>query len=134
MDKEIFDKILESETVKLARSGNYKFHFIHEGFRCSTFCENWPHDWLCKTRLAQAGFFYTGLIDAVMCYFCEIILFKWEFGDQPILEHYKYSPKCLFLFDPERCSNEASIYGSDELNVLLRSLPTGDQGYDEVDG
>lgn len=82
--------------------------------------------------LAQADLFYTDVSDAVMCTFCDILLYKWEFGDQPIIEHYKYSPKCSFLLDPKKCLNVTDIHGDDELELLLRILPI-DEGFDEVD-
>lgn len=128
MDKVVIDSILER--VKCIK----KNFLPKESCRLSTFSKGWPHDWLCKYKLAEAGLFYTGVSDAVMCAFSDIILYKWEFGDQPIIEHYKYSRKCLFLFDPKKCLNVADVnLRNEELETLLENMRIS-EGYDEVDG
>ena len=61
-----------------------------------------------KHQFAKAGFFfYSGLGDKVVCFFCDLKLYNWEKTDDPWVEHYKNSPNCLFLklvgFKTENC-------------------------------
>ena len=47
--------------------------------------------------LAEAGFFYTGASDRVICFYCNGGLQNWEPRDFPFEEHAKYYPDCGFL-------------------------------------
>lgn len=70
--------------------------FRLETERLKTF-ENWPLDWLDRNSLAATGMFYTGVQDHTKCYFCEVIIGKWDHGDDPVQEHLKWSPNCPLL-------------------------------------
>jgi baculoviral IAP repeat-containing protein 7/8 len=48
-------------------------------------------------ELADAGFFYTGMADRVICFCCGLGLCKWEEEDQPWEEHVKHKPDCEFV-------------------------------------
>ena len=47
--------------------------------------------------LAEAGFFYTGAGDQVICFYCNGGLQNWDPRDAPFEEHAKYYPDCGFL-------------------------------------
>ncbi len=47
--------------------------------------------------LSEAGFYYTGFNDMVKCFHCSIPVCEWAEGDDPLIDHAKYSPKCIFL-------------------------------------
>jgi len=50
-----------------------------------------------KYKLAESGFKYISVDDAVECHWCSIILHAFEFGDDIFLEHTRFSPKCIFV-------------------------------------
>ena len=67
--------------------------------RLSTFFERfWPvslnQD---NFKMAEAGFFYSGFGDIVICAFCGLTLNKWLPNDDPITEHRKFNQDCKFL-------------------------------------
>ncbi|KAK3585125.1 hypothetical protein CHS0354_034255 [Potamilus streckersoni] len=65
-----------------------------------------------RQTFAHLGFFYKGQSDRVCCYECGITLSNWRKGDDPLLEHIRYSPECRHLatvIDPvflASCKNE----------------------------
>ena len=52
---------------------------------------------------AEAGFFYTGSRDKVLCFFCGLGLHQWERYESPSVQHHMHAPHCLYLgmTDPE---------------------------------
>ena len=67
--------------------------------RLSTFFERfWPvslnQD---NFKMAEAGFFYSGFGDIVICAFCGLSLNKWLPNDDPITEHRKFNQDCKFV-------------------------------------
>lgn len=50
--------------------------------------------------LAKAGFFFTRSEDIVRCAFCDVEVGRWEEGDDPVVEHRKWSKNCPFLSHP----------------------------------
>ncbi|XP_050413935.1 baculoviral IAP repeat-containing protein 3 [Patella vulgata] len=60
-------------------------------------CESVFLQSISSLALAKAGFYYTGPGDMVRCFFCGIELTDWERYDIPVGEHYRWSPRCLFL-------------------------------------
>lgn len=67
-----------------------------EAERLKTFT-GWPLDFMDKNVLAQTGMYYLGINDNVKCYFCEVEIGKWEFTDNPVTEHIRWSPNCPLL-------------------------------------
>lgn len=106
---------------------------LKESERVRTFSFGWPHksDIINIEELAQAGFYYTYDHDQVACVFCDILLHTWESNDIPIIEHYKYSPRCLMLTNLKCTKNVSDIRGEKQLDNILSALPV--RGYDEVD-
>jgi len=50
-----------------------------------------------KYKLAESGFHYTNVDDAVQCHYCSIILHGFEIGDDIYVEHCRHSPRCIFV-------------------------------------
>ncbi|KAI9719728.1 MAG: hypothetical protein M1812_003216 [Candelaria pacifica] len=73
--------------------------------RRATFMDKWPHDgkrgWTCKTeKMVDAGWYYcptTESDDFVTCAYCNLSLDGWEPKDNPLDEHHRRSPECLFF-------------------------------------
>ncbi|XP_055327813.1 baculoviral IAP repeat-containing protein 2-like isoform X1 [Paramacrobiotus metropolitanus] len=61
--------------------------------RCNTFL-TWPRDSpLNPQNLAASGLFYTGHNDRVQCFYCGQKIERWTVQDNPLDEHYKWSPE-----------------------------------------
>ncbi|NXX84361.1 XIAP ligase, partial [Urocolius indicus] len=74
--------------------------------------QNWPlNDQLPAKELANAGFYYTGIGDQVVCFCCGGKLSKWEPGDRAWSEHKRHFPKCFF------------VLGRDVGNVPTETIP-----------
>lgn len=59
--------------------------------------KNWPVTYIKPARLAAAGFYFTGKGDLVKCFYCHLELYKWIEGDNPIINHRRFSPTCRFI-------------------------------------
>ncbi|XP_069044116.1 baculoviral IAP repeat-containing protein 1-like isoform X1 [Lepisosteus oculatus] len=58
----------------------------------------WPSDSAAvPSKLAKAGFFYTGVKDHVQCFSCGGRLGDWEVASDPWREHAKWFPECDYL-------------------------------------
>jgi len=79
--------------------------FFHYESRLSSFFPEgnevgvrWPiSDKVPPEKMAEAGFFYPGHADKVLCFYCDGGLLDWEAGDDPWLEHAKWWPKCEYV-------------------------------------
>lgn len=80
----------------------------------------WPHDFIQPRILAKTGFYSVGRDDAVKCYFCKVLLKKWEVGDKEVDEHKRWSPNCPLL--KRRQTNNKPIEPIHELDQLLPPL------------
>lgn len=67
-----------------------------ESIRLESF-ENWPVPYMKPDKLAAAGFYYTGELDIVKCFECGTETYKWQEGDEPMVDHKRQSPTCKFL-------------------------------------
>lgn len=66
--------------------------------RVASFRDRWPPGLNQKPHhLAEAGFFYYGVGDQVLCFFCDGGMHKWDPSDQPWIEHAKWFPECGYL-------------------------------------
>ncbi|KAL1782848.1 neuronal apoptosis inhibitory 5 [Sigmodon hispidus] len=71
--------------------------FANEDLRRETF-KDWPQESpVAVEALVRAGLFYTGKNDIVRCFFCGGCLCTWEEGDDPLKEHTKFFPNCVFI-------------------------------------
>lgn len=60
--------------------------------------QTWPDNKLpTKFALLEAGFFFQGVGDKTMCYYCGGGLCAWKKDDDPWIEHAKYFSSCPFL-------------------------------------
>lgn len=81
--------------------------------RLSTF-RTWDTKYQCKSELSIAGFYYAGIADVVICFYCGGSVGNWEIDDDPWEEHKRHFPNCFFLKIGER-DNSANI-----VNVIHR--------------
>ena len=58
---------------------------------------NWPYLTQRPDALSDAGFFYFGKGDHVMCFHCGNGLRNWLVGENPWIEHARYYPHCQFV-------------------------------------
>lgn len=96
---------------------------IDEKIRLLSYSSEWKGKYQNVETLAKSGLYYTGTRDQVACVFCNINLIAWEPNDDPIYEHYKYSPNCTFLSNPFETSNVIDGNKKD-LEKLLSVLDT----------
>ena len=68
---------------------------------------NWPKNHPMRPEsLAGAGFYYTGFLDKVRCFCCDLTLHQWKVFDCTLEQHKKYSKgDCNFLkiYFPSKC-------------------------------
>ena len=67
---------------------------LHE--RLQTF-EGWTLNFISADSMAAAGFYYTQVGDRVRCAFCDYEVGNWIEGDDPMLDHRRWSPFCSFI-------------------------------------
>lgn len=74
-----------------------KIDYSIQDNRIKTF-KNWPTSVEQKPDdLSEAGFYYSGFDDCVVCFNCFVSIRQWEKSDNAWEEHYKYSPTCSYL-------------------------------------
>jgi hypothetical protein len=78
-------------------------HFRFEIARRSSF-QNWPVSFIDPASLAAAGLYYTGEMDIVRCFECQLEISEWSESHTPMLIHKMYSPHCKFVRN-EHCNN-----------------------------
>ena len=85
----------------------FQWKMKQEAYRLATFDCNWPHRGaLSKERVANAGLYYRGPKDKVICPFCKLYIEHWEEGDDPLAEHKKLTQiGCPFLSNREGSGN-----------------------------
>lgn len=92
-------------------------HLNNELERLKTFDNtNWQCEFMDKIILAKIGMYYYGESDKVKCYFCDVIIGRWELDDHPITEHIRWSPNCPLL--KRRTTNNQPI-DDESLDRLL---------------
>ncbi|OQR69896.1 baculoviral IAP repeat-containing protein 2-like [Tropilaelaps mercedesae] len=75
-------------------------NMVSQSSRLATFTtlNKWPESVRVKPEdLVEAGFFYLGMHDYTKCFHCDGGLCNWEDGDDPWVEHARWSPKCQFV-------------------------------------
>ncbi|XP_041364744.1 baculoviral IAP repeat-containing protein 2-like isoform X2 [Gigantopelta aegis] len=70
--------------------------FEDEDDRKKTF-EYWPCLPQTEEQLVEAGFYFTGISDKVVCFACGFGLRKWRPSAEPWVEHARHSPDCQFV-------------------------------------
>lgn len=84
----------KSSTIS-SETSNYDFT-IYEN-RLRTFNDDWKLEFITPEKMATAGFCYSGEKDRVRCTYCSKEFDNWQHGDDPQIEHRKYSPHCPFF-------------------------------------
>ncbi|VDI46012.1 Hypothetical predicted protein [Mytilus galloprovincialis] len=79
-----------------------------EGARFSTFSSFPDIPGIYATRLAEAGFFYSGYDDEVICHSCGVKHKNWKRYDVPFNIHKHISPNCTFLLDKKTVRDETT--------------------------
>ncbi|CAC5393831.1 BIRC7_8 [Mytilus coruscus] len=97
---------------KLQISENMKF----EGARFASFSTFPDIPGIYVTRLAAAGFYYTGTGDEVMCHSCGAIYKNWKRNDSVVDIHKRISPHCSFLLD--KIDKEKENQGARGSNII----------------
>lgn len=93
LDKKPYDPTLT--TKKVSDDVDYT-DYRYEIARLDSFGD-WPVSFVDPKKLAAAGFFYTKKGDGVRCFACLIILSGWVDGDDPMVEHQRWSGRCRFV-------------------------------------
>lgn len=90
----------------------------YEVARLASF-KDWPN-WseIQTSRLAKAGFFYSGIQDETICFSCHGHINRWEKRDNPNVEHRKFFPNCSYLKEQDTCKKR------DNPNVEYRKSNT----------
>lgn len=67
--------------------------------RIISFKKSFPKRGITAYEFADAGFFYSGIKDNTICFFCGVGLQGWENTDNPLKQHAKFSPHCAYILD-----------------------------------
>ncbi|XP_040584784.1 baculoviral IAP repeat-containing protein 1a [Mesocricetus auratus] len=71
--------------------------FANEELRLDTF-KDWPQESpVAVEAMVRAGLFYTGIRDVVQCFSCGGFMEQWKEGDDPLEDHTRFYPNCVFL-------------------------------------
>jgi hypothetical protein len=62
--------------------------------------------------LVRAGFFFTGTQNIVTCFYCNGSLHKWGANDNPMIEHARWFPHCIYA--KHLCGNH--LYGKIQMS------------------
>lgn len=57
----------------------------------------WNVRFIEPVKLAKAGFYFTHKDDRVKCPFCNIEIYQWKQGDDPLRDHKTWSPACRYI-------------------------------------
>lgn len=94
LDKKLYDLGTSNSTTVPDDVDYTDYRF--EVARLDSFSD-WPVPFVDPKKLAAAGFFYTKKGDGVRCFVCSIILSGWVDGDDPMVEHQRWSGRCRFV-------------------------------------
>lgn len=61
--------------------------------------KSWPKPFINPKELAASGFYYTGVLDKVRCFKCNLELSHWTKGNVPGLQHERYGSLCHFFWE-----------------------------------
>ncbi|XP_018918283.1 death-associated inhibitor of apoptosis 1 isoform X2 [Bemisia tabaci] len=118
---------LEKLSVQMNKQPDFPNYATYEA-RMKSY-RHWPISLKLKPNvLTEAGLFYLGRGDQVMCFHCGLGLKDWEDGDDPWVEHARWSSRCNYVrlikgkeFIDEVCGKEKQqpvISSEDVKNVI----------------
>ncbi|XP_050016335.1 baculoviral IAP repeat-containing protein 1, partial [Alexandromys fortis] len=104
--------------------------FANEELRLDTF-KDWPQESpVAVEDLVRAGLFYTGIRDTVQCFSCGAYMWKWEEGDDPLEDHTRFYPNCVFLQNLKSSTEVIPALQSD--SALLKAMDsTGESRHED---
>lgn len=73
---------------------NVDYHL--EAARLASY-RDWPLSFMEPAKLAAAGFYFTGKDDKVKCFECQVEIFHWTRGDNPMSDHQRCSGRCRYI-------------------------------------
>ncbi|XP_065342052.1 baculoviral IAP repeat-containing protein 7-B-like [Cloeon dipterum] len=93
--------------------------FVTLKSRQDSFKNLWPRSHKqTSLELAQAGFFYTGIGDRVICFYCNLGLKDWDPNDDPFVQHCKWNSSCQYLLMRKGHSFvEKVLHGNENLEI-----------------
>jgi baculoviral IAP repeat-containing protein 7/8 len=80
--------------------------------RLNTFVA-WPNTYIRSEKLADAGFYYNGINDMVICHHCGIAIDNWSRGEDPCNRHATSSPGCCYIIKGRSCECINNVTGQD---------------------
>ena len=91
--------VLLSESQPQQNDLNNDNRMRFESQRLATFI-SWPATAkVGASKIAKAGFYYTGSYLEVKCKWCGCCIASWEFGDQVMMRHRTAKPDCQFILN-----------------------------------
>ncbi|VDI62724.1 Hypothetical predicted protein [Mytilus galloprovincialis] len=98
-----------------------------EGARFATFA-TFPHiPGIFATRLAEAGFYYAGRGNEVVCFSCGVRYSSWTRNESAFEIHKRISQNCPFISDERRKNNE----GNQNIDGSVDNKTQRDQNYND---
>ena len=101
-----------------------KYITYHERLQTfKTYSRYWNTVAVSPEDLAKCGFFSLGVLDAVSCFYCDDMLCKWNVSDSPWIEHYKYSPDCLFVkLNRNKVTEDEKLFTDDLKHFIISAF------------
>lgn len=75
---------------------NDEMNYQYEIKRLQSF-KNWPAHFIRPEKMAAAGFYYTGQLDKVKCFECQLEMSHWIKEDNPMVVHQRWLGLCRFV-------------------------------------
>lgn len=79
--------------IKIAKHPEYRFYQA----RFDSFASWPPAKHQTREQLAEAGFYYTGHLDEVSCFYCGVSLMDWDDNEESWEMHYRRSSTCFYI-------------------------------------
>ncbi|XP_060831133.1 baculoviral IAP repeat-containing protein 3-like [Bombus pascuorum] len=107
---------LGSRTV--SKEANSKYHTYES--RLGTFA-TWPNTHIKSEELADAGFYFNGVNDTVVCHHCGIAMDNWSPGEDPWNRHAISSPGCCYTIKARGLEYIKNVTGQDFYETLTEA-------------
>ncbi|XP_071877342.1 E3 ubiquitin-protein ligase XIAP-like [Bombus fervidus] len=101
--------------------------------RLNTFVA-WPNTYIRSEKLADAGFYYNGINDMVICHHCGIAIDNWSRGEDPCNRHATSSPGCCYIIKGRSCECINNVTGQDLHETFVEApIETTDENHEGSD-
>lgn len=91
--------------------------YIDSLYRIMSFDSGWPNI-VNSLLMAEAGFFFSGSNDEVVCFQCGSLLHNWQTNDEPWARHFIANPNCFWVK-----SNMTEEKWRQILGLIIMSMP-----------